>query len=199
MWFDSIDDVIRVVVAGTIAYVVLIGVLRISGKRTLAKLNAFDLVVTVAFGSTLATVLLNADVSVTEGLVAFALLAALQFVAAVVSSRLRFGRALLTSSPTVLLTHGQFDDEAMRAHRLGQNEVRHAIRSSGHGDIGSIAAVVLETDGSLSVISEQQLGDGSALAAINERADRGRKRGKWLRSSATETAVVDELAARDIH
>jgi uncharacterized membrane protein YcaP (DUF421 family) len=41
--------------------------LRVSGKRTLAKMNAFDLVVTVALGSTLATILLSADVSLAEG------------------------------------------------------------------------------------------------------------------------------------
>jgi hypothetical protein len=50
-------------------------VLRVSGKRTLAKLNVFDFVVTVALGSTLATILLNSTVSWAEGAVALAVLA----------------------------------------------------------------------------------------------------------------------------
>jgi len=62
-------------------------VLRVSGKRTLAKLNAFDFVVTVALGSTLATILLNSTVSWAEGAVALAVLAGLQFLVAVVASR----------------------------------------------------------------------------------------------------------------
>ncbi len=165
MWFDSYNDVIRVVVAGAVAYVALVGVLRISGKRTLAKLNAFDFVVTVAFGSTLATILLSADVSVVDGITALILLATLQFVAALISSRLRLGRAVLTARPTVLLSHGQFHEDVMRAHRVGRDEVRQSIRSSGHGDVGRIAAVVLESDGSFSVIAQEQLGDGSALHA----------------------------------
>ena len=45
------------------AYVTLVVTLRLSGKRTLAKLNAFDFVVTIAIGSTLATILLNTTVS----------------------------------------------------------------------------------------------------------------------------------------
>lgn len=167
MWFDSLDDVVRVVVAGAVAYVTLVAVLRISGKRTLAKLNAFDLVVTVAFGSTLATILLSADVSVAEGATALALLAVLQYVVALVTSRVRLGRAVLTSRPTVLVTHGHFHEQVLRSHRIGRSEVRQAIRSSGQGDVGRIAAVVLETDGSLSVIAEDQLGDGSALAAVD--------------------------------
>jgi uncharacterized membrane protein YcaP (DUF421 family) len=192
MWFDSLDEVFRVVVAGVVAYVALVGVLRISGKRTLAKLNAFDLVVTVAFGSTLATILLNADVSVAEGVAALALLAAMQFVVAVVSSRVRVGRAVLTSRPTVLVTHGHFHEEAMRSHRIGRNEVRQAIRSSGQGDVSRIAAVVLETDGSLSVISEDQLGDGSALAAVDHSETR-------LQSKTTKTAIVDKPVEEEDH
>jgi uncharacterized membrane protein YcaP (DUF421 family) len=74
MFFDSWFGLLRVVVVGTLAYVALVVLLRASGKRTLAKLNAFDLIVTVALGSTLATVLLSKSVALLEGLVAFILL-----------------------------------------------------------------------------------------------------------------------------
>ena len=78
MWFDSWSDLVRVAVIGASAYVTVVVVLRLSGKRTLAKLNAFDLVVTVALGSTLATILLSSDVSWAEGALALAMLALLQ-------------------------------------------------------------------------------------------------------------------------
>ena len=58
MWFDSWDSLLRVIAGGFAAYASLVVLLRVSGKRTLSKLNAFDLVVTVALGSTLATMLL---------------------------------------------------------------------------------------------------------------------------------------------
>ena len=51
MFFDSWTGLLRVLVVGGCAYSALILFLRLSGKRTLAKLNAFDLVVTVALGS----------------------------------------------------------------------------------------------------------------------------------------------------
>ncbi len=78
MFFDSWQGIGRVIVVGTLAYAALITILRISGKRTLTKMNAFDLVVTMALGSTLATIVLSKDVALAEGVVAFALLAALQ-------------------------------------------------------------------------------------------------------------------------
>lgn len=71
--------------------------LRFSGKRTLAKLNAFDLVVTVPLGSTLATIMLSADVSWSEGAAALALLAVLQLVVSWTTVRLPRGRSLVTA------------------------------------------------------------------------------------------------------
>ena len=59
MLFDSWAGLGRTLLVGPLAYVALVLLLRISGKRTLTKLNAFDLVVTVALGSTLATVQLE--------------------------------------------------------------------------------------------------------------------------------------------
>lgn len=78
MFYDNISGLVRVLVVSPLAYLWLILVLRISGKRTLAQLNAFDFIVTVALGSTLATVLLSSSVAWAEGALALALLAALQ-------------------------------------------------------------------------------------------------------------------------
>ena len=167
MWFDDWSDIVRVLIVGTAAYVGLVALLRISGKRTLAKLNAFDLVVTVAFGSTLATILLSSDVSYAEGVTALILLAVLQFVAAMISSRLRLGRAVITARPTLLLHEGAILGERLREQRISADEIRQAVRASGAGSLADIAAVVLETDGSLSVISADRLGDGSALGGLS--------------------------------
>ncbi|BBX18744.1 hypothetical protein CRI77_25925 [Mycolicibacterium duvalii] len=166
MWFDTWTDLLRVVVAGVSAYAAVVVVLRVSGKRTLAKLNAFDLVVTVAVGSTLATIFLNSDVSIAEGVAALALLAALQFVVASFSSRVKWGRDIVTARPTLLVTHGRLLADELRTQRVSAADVRQAVRSSGQGDLRAVGAVVLESDGSLSVISEDKLGDGSALDGV---------------------------------
>lgn len=171
MWFDSWGDLVRILVVGSAAYLAVIAVLRISGKRTLAKLNAFDLVVTVAVGSTLATILLNADVSWSEGAVALSLLAVLQFCAAWVSSRLQRARRALTTSPSLLLHDGIPVGEALMAQRVSREELAQAVRASGVGDLSLVAAVVLETDGSMSVIPRSAMGNGSALQGLSRGND----------------------------
>lgn len=163
MWFDSWADVLRVLIVGAATYLFLIVTIRLSGKRTLSQLNAFDLIVTVALGSTVATILLSSDVSWVEGAVALVLLAALQFLAAWLSTRRGAVRRALTARPVVVLADGEFDDAAMRASRLTRSQVAQAVRSSGRGDLGAVAAVVLEPNGTLSVIGRDSLGSGSAL------------------------------------
>ncbi len=141
-------------------------VLRVSGKRTLAKLNAFDFVVTVALGSTLATILLNSTVSWAEGAVALAVLAGLQFLVAVVASRVPAARSVVTAQPTFIVRDGAVLDGALREQRVAPAEVRQAVRGAGYGDLRQVAAVVLETDGTLNVIASSKRGDGWALGDV---------------------------------
>ncbi|WP_100498382.1 DUF421 domain-containing protein [Geodermatophilus chilensis] len=168
MWFDSWADLGRILAVGASAYLTLVLVLRSSGKRTLAKLNAFDLVVTVAFGSTLATILLSSDVSWSEGALALALLALLQFVVAWVTVRRPTLRTVTTARPTLLFRDGAALPAALREQRVTIDEVRQAVRATGSGDLSAVAAVVLETDGSLSVVPAEKAGDRSALEGVRE-------------------------------
>ncbi len=163
MLFENWENVERVLLMGGAAYVALVIMLRLSGNRTLAKLSAFDLVVTVALGSTLATILLNRDVTLVEGVVAFLALIILQFVIAALSVRLPIVERFAKARPRPVLIDGALDVDAMRRARVTRAEILAAIRSAGFGEIEAIAAVVLETDGSLSVVARDRAGTRSAL------------------------------------
>ncbi|MEV6842728.1 YetF domain-containing protein [Actinoplanes sp. NPDC051411] len=167
MFFDSASDLGRISLIGVLTYILLIVVLRLSGKRTLAKMNAFDLVVTVALGSTLATILLSRDVSLADGAMALILLVALQFGATWLSVRWSPLRAALKSTPTLLLRDGELRTAALRRQRVAENEIYQAVRSQGIGDVSEVAAVVLETDGTFSVIPRHKAGACTALQDVD--------------------------------
>lgn len=173
MLFSGWESLLRTLVVGVLAYVVLVVFLRLSGKRTLTKLNAFDLVVTVALGSTLATVLLTKDVSLADGALAFALLIGLQFVVTWSSVRARWVRQVVTGEPLMLLYRGEFLPAALRRARLTEDEVRAAVRSAGLAFLDEAEAVVLETDGSLSVVRRGPGSGRSSLAAVHGPAASG--------------------------
>jgi len=165
MFFDSWTGLGRVLVVGTAAYLALVILLRVSGKRTLSKLNAFDLVVTVALGSTLATVLLSESVALAEGLLALCLLVFLQFAITWTSVRWPGFNRLIKSEPTLILREGAFLDGALQAQRVTRQEVLAALRGQGVGNVSSVEAVVLETDGSLSILQSIN-GPASALGSM---------------------------------
>ncbi len=166
MFFDDPMALLRTLVVGTLAYVALVALLRLSGKRTLSKWNAFDMVVTVAFGSTLATMLLSRDTTLAQGVVAFALLVALQWVITRLSVHVPAVERWIKAEPTLLLVHGRFRHDAMRRARVVESEVRAAVRAQGITALEDVEAVVLETDGSVSVLPTRG-SSGSAMQDVD--------------------------------
>ena len=164
--FDGWAPLGRTVLVGMLAYFTLLVLLRLTGKRTLSKLNAFDLVVTVALGSTLATILLSADVSLAQGVLALALLVGLQFAITWTTVRAGWVRAIVTGEPSLLMHRGEPLPSALRRTRVTESELRAALRGAGFADGQDAEAVILETDGSLSVVRRSGSTDTPSLAGV---------------------------------
>ncbi len=166
MLFDSLSVLFRTLIVGTFTYVLLIALLRISGKRTLAKWNAFDFIVTIAFGSLLATIILSKDTSLIQGVFGFALLVLLQYILSWLATHYEGIRELVKSQPTLLLYQGEFRHDTLKNQRVTEGEVRTAIRNKGIAAIEDVEAVVLETDGSFSVMRRFESSTTSALCDV---------------------------------
>jgi len=166
LFFDDWAGLVRVATVGVLAYAGLVLLLRISGKRTLSKMNAFDLVVTVALGSTLATILLSSSVALAEGLLAFALLIFLQFAVTWLSVRSVAIRRAVKNEPKMLVYDGELLRDALRSERVTEEEVEAAVRQQGLADLKEVGAAVLETDGSVTVVPRSGLGRASALPDV---------------------------------
>lgn len=151
MFFQGWEGIVRTILVGTLAYVTLVAFVRIAGKRSLAKLNAFDLVVTVALGSILASILLQESIALAEGAVAIGILLLLQFMVTYGSVHSSAFASLVRSEPGLLARNGQFCCQNMQRERLTEDEVMGAVRSAGAEDISQVKFVILEADGSISV------------------------------------------------
>jgi uncharacterized membrane protein YcaP (DUF421 family) len=166
MFFQGWSGLLRPLVVGVLTYVALVALLRISGKRTLSKMNAFDLVVTVALGSTLATILLSDKVAITEGIVGLVVLVGLQYIVAWLSARSATVSRLVKAEPTLLLHRGMFLRGAMLRERVTEDEVLAAMRQQGVADVSKVEAVVLETDGSFTVVERPAESGQSTLDRV---------------------------------
>jgi uncharacterized membrane protein YcaP (DUF421 family) len=149
--FQGWSGLARTLVVGVLAYGSLVAFLLLSGKRTLAKLNAFDLVVTVALGSTLSAVLLNESIALAEGVLALGLLILMQYLVTMLSVRFRPFAKAIRSEPALLVRNGETCNQTMRRERITPDEALSAIRAAGAHRIEDAETVILESDGTLSV------------------------------------------------
>jgi uncharacterized membrane protein YcaP (DUF421 family) len=167
MVFDDWFGLFRILIVGVLAYAAIIFWLRLSGKRTLSKWNAFDFIVTVALGSTLATVVMSEDVVLFEGVAALGLLVGLQFAITFLAVRFDWLKKIVNSEPALLLEKGEFLRKRMRGERVTESEIRMAIRAKGFTSVEEIEAVVLETDGSFSVMKKSVNDSRTALTDVS--------------------------------
>ena len=166
--FSDLNPFIETIVTGIIAYIAIIIMLRISGKRTLAKWNSFDFVVTIALGSVFASILLSTDDTFGKGILGFALLILFQFIITWISVRSSIIQKLIKSEPALLLYRGKMQHDVMKKERIAEGEILAALRTSGVSAIEDADAVVLETDGSFSVLKNIDDSSASALKDIRE-------------------------------
>lgn len=153
--FDSTETILRTLTIGIMAYFAIVIIIRISGKRSLTQLNAFDLVVTVALGSILSSIIINKDVTITQGIAAFLVLITLQYIITKIAVNTNLINKFIKSTPVMLFYNGEFHYDNMKKERVVETESKQAIRSNGNGGLSDVRAVILETSGSLSVINKQ--------------------------------------------
>jgi uncharacterized membrane protein YcaP (DUF421 family) len=134
-----------------IVYLCLIGFLRLFGKRELAQLNPFDLVVLLSLSNTVQNAMIGDDNSVTGGIVgAFALLAINWLLMWLLYRTPRVNTAL-QGSATVLIRDGKVLDHALREETLTYEELMSALNKNGFNDPADVAECVLEPSGTFFV------------------------------------------------
>ncbi|WP_425408552.1 DUF421 domain-containing protein [Hyphococcus sp.] len=162
------SQVARTAIIGVTGYIGIVVLLRISGKRTLSKMNMFDFIVTIAFGSILATMLLSSDTSIVRGLTAVIVLIALQFAVTWTSVRSKTFSDIVKAEPRLLFSNGEYLEGAMREERVNKSELDAAMRNASIGVTSEVAAMVLETDGAISVIAKSETGDCDVVPPAKE-------------------------------
>jgi uncharacterized membrane protein YcaP (DUF421 family) len=179
-WYDFLFEnpaaIVKVIVVGMLDYLTLLALLRITGKRSLSKWNAYDLVVTVAIGSTLANAILSRTSTWAEASAGMGLLVAVQYIIARAAVRHPTIRRWFNSTPAILLRNGKLLDEALRREKVSEGEVLAAVRHHGIAAVEDVAAVILETDGNFSVIPEVGPNGVTAMADVIEYVPRKEKK-----------------------
>lgn len=148
------EPILRIIIVGTLTYFGIILILRVSGKRTLASMNAFDFIITITMGSAFGRILTARTISVAESLTAFLLLVLLQYLIAYLEIRSKFFHRLITSQPALLYYNGTFIEKNMRRERIRRNDLLGAVRKKKYAGLTDVEAIIMEPDGSFSIIGK---------------------------------------------
>ena len=134
-----------------IVYLVLVLLLRLFGKRELAQLNPFDLVVLLSLSNTVQNAIIGDDNSVSGGIIgAFSLLAINWLVVRVLFRSKKLTRAL-EGRATVLVRNGQIDQRALQRESLSREELISVIHRQGFEDVHQVHRCELEPNGTFYV------------------------------------------------
>lgn len=150
--FDGVEPLIRILVVGSASYLFLLLAIRWAGPRALGRMQSFDLIIAVAIGSTFGRLLTAEDVQLDEALVAIALLVGLHYLISVLSYRWPRFADWIEIKPVLVFYQGKPLPREMRRNRLTEEELRVAARRHGFDSLDEVAAIVLEADGSFSVL-----------------------------------------------
>ncbi|MCX2836880.1 DUF421 domain-containing protein [Salinimicrobium sp. MT39] len=170
LW-NGLQPLVRIVIVGVTAYLSIVLILRISGKRTLASMSAFDFVIAVAVGAVFGRTLTTKNLSISEALTAFILLAVLQFVFAYFENKSDTFKNIFNTKPRLLYYNGEFLEKNLHKERLDKSKVLSAARKKGFGSMNDVAAVILEIDATLSVIGKSEEGENSTYSELVEKND----------------------------
>lgn len=151
-----------------IVYLFLIGFLRLFGKRELAQLNPFDLVVLLSLSNTVQNAMIGDDNSVTGGIIgAFALLA-INWLLTLVLFKVPKLDKIVEGTETVLIRHGVVDEAAMKKEALTDLELKSVIHKQGLDDYSEVEKCVLEPNGTFYVEGIRPSSDDAQRAEVLE-------------------------------
>jgi uncharacterized membrane protein YcaP (DUF421 family) len=141
-----------IVLRAAVLYVVMVGLMRIVGRRELSSLSPSDLVLLIVLGDAIQQGLTQDDYSVTGAVVAVSTLAVLQVASSYVAYKWPRARTVIEGDPIVLVQDGKLIERNMARQRLSSADLAEEARTNGIGSLDDVKWAVLEPSGSVSFI-----------------------------------------------
>ena len=144
------------VLRAVIVYVVILVLVRVSGKRTVGQFTPFDMLLLVLLGTAVQNSLIGEDVSLLGGLILAATLIGLNYLVGFVTSRSRRADRLIEGAPVVLARDGKLFERVLKKELVSAADFDEAMRQSGCGELDKVKLALLETNGQITIIKHDQ-------------------------------------------
>lgn len=155
--FAHTPVLLQIVFRTTIIYLVILLGVRLSGKREVGQMTPFDLVLLLLISNSVQNAMTGGDNSVLGGIVAAAVLFALNYLVAEWSGLDSRFRAFVQGSPTMLVSEGNIIPSHLAKEHVSFDELDRALREHGVANVQDVAVAILEVDGSISVLRRDDI------------------------------------------
>ena len=150
--YPSVDGAATIAAKTAVIYAFLIIGLRLLGKRELGQLSLYDLVMVIILGNAVQNAMINNDNTLGGGLVAGAVLLALNWSLNRVINRSRRAERFLVGDPILIVHDGKPLRDRLRREGITMDQLATALREHGLDDVSQVHLAVLESDGTISVV-----------------------------------------------
>ena len=155
--FPGTHILLEIVLRTAIIYVVVLLGVRLSGKREVGQMTPFDLTLLLLISNSVQNAMTGPDTSLVGGIVAALVLLILNYILAEVSGVNRKFRKLIQGSPSLLVHNGEIITAHMAKEHVSMDELNRAFREHGCVQVNDVALAVLEVDGSISVLKNDDI------------------------------------------
>lgn len=155
--FDLEVNGLELVARAALIYVTLLVMIRVAGKRDVGQLSVFDLLVILLVAEGVSSAIQGSNQSVTGGIIIVAVIMAMNRLIAIAGDVVPGFGHIVEGTPTEIVRNGRMLRRNMHKESISEDELLTAIRSHGVDDISKVQRAILETDGTISVISGQEV------------------------------------------
>lgn len=141
----------------SVVYGLLIVIFRLAGKRHVAQLSLIDFILILLVSNAVQNAMVGEDTTLGGGIVAALTLVAINVILTKLTVKNRIISKIVEGEPKLLLRDGKILKNVLSKENLTIQEIEEAVRKAGHNGISDVALAILETDGSISVISKDIL------------------------------------------
>jgi uncharacterized membrane protein YcaP (DUF421 family) len=136
-------------------YLLVMVLVRVSGKRAVGQFTPFDLVLLILIGNAVQNGINGGDNSLTGAAIMATTLIALNYAVAFVTSRSRKVEKFVEGEPVVLARDGKLFEGVLRRELVSRDDFRESLRMNGVEDVSEVELALLETNGSISVVKKR--------------------------------------------
>ena len=146
----------ELIIRGIIVYILLIVLLRLTGKRQIGQMAPFDLVLLLVLSNAVQNAINGGDNSVTAGAISAATLVSINYLVGIATFKSKRIESLIEGRPQILIHNGKLFSEVMERAHLTHHELNASLRKEGCACIEDVHYAILENNGQISVHSRKE-------------------------------------------